>query len=81
MDCQCHIAGAEISFKNINRKSRKEVSNCIREFSEQQGCERVELNSFTFTGDGSSKGFNIKICRDVERFYLCFYRIKIKEKM
>jgi putative transposase len=43
--CQYHIVWApKYRFKILTGQVAKEVENCIRAFSEQQGCEIIELN-------------------------------------
>ena len=43
--CQCHIVWVpKYRFKVLTGKVAKEVENCLRAFSEQQGCDVIELN-------------------------------------
>ncbi|MDM8536577.1 IS200/IS605 family transposase [Desulfobacterales bacterium HSG17] len=43
--CQYHIVWVpKYRFKILNGEVGKEVENCIRAFSEQKGCEIIELN-------------------------------------
>lgn len=43
--CQYHIVWVpKYRFRILTDKVAEEVENCIRAFSEQQGCEAIELN-------------------------------------